>query len=32
VPLPEARQTIINAGGLIAFTRRRLLEKTAEQS
>ena len=27
VPLPEARQSIINAGGLIAFTRRRLLEQ-----
>jgi len=27
VPLPEARQAIINAGGLIAFTRRRLLEQ-----
>ena len=26
VPLPEARQAIINAGGLIAFTRQRLLE------
>ena len=25
VPLPEARQAIINAGGLIAFTRQRLL-------
>lgn len=25
VPLPEARQTIINAGGLIAFTRQLLL-------
>ena len=28
VPLPEARQTIINAGGLIAFTRHRLLQQT----
>jgi 3-isopropylmalate/(R)-2-methylmalate dehydratase small subunit len=27
VPLPEARQAIINAGGLIAFTRQRLLEQ-----
>jgi 3-isopropylmalate/(R)-2-methylmalate dehydratase small subunit len=27
VPLPEARQAIINAGGLIAFTRRRLMEQ-----
>lgn len=27
VPLPEARQAIIDAGGLIAFTRRRLLEQ-----
>ena len=27
VPLPEARQTIINAGGLIAFTRQRLLQQ-----
>jgi 3-isopropylmalate/(R)-2-methylmalate dehydratase small subunit len=25
VPLPESRQAIINAGGLIAFTRQRLL-------
>jgi len=25
IPLPAARQTIINAGGLIAFTRQRLL-------
>ena len=25
IPLPEARQAIINAGGLIAFTRQRLL-------
>jgi 3-isopropylmalate/(R)-2-methylmalate dehydratase small subunit len=27
VPLPKARQAIINAGGLIAFTRQRLLEQ-----
>jgi 3-isopropylmalate/(R)-2-methylmalate dehydratase small subunit len=27
VPLPEARQAIINAGGLIAFTRQRLLKR-----
>ena len=27
VPLPEARQDIINAGGLIAFTRQRLLQQ-----
>jgi len=27
VPLPEARQAIINAGGLIAFTRQRLLQQ-----
>lgn len=26
IPLPEARQVIINAGGLIAFTRQRLLQ------
>jgi len=26
-PLPKARQAIIDAGGLIAYTRRRLLEK-----
>ncbi|MBN1449896.1 MAG: 3-isopropylmalate dehydratase small subunit [Anaerolineales bacterium] len=26
VPLPETRQAIIDAGGLIAFTRRRLLQ------
>lgn len=26
-PLPKARQSIIDAGGLIAFTRQRLLEK-----
>lgn len=28
VPLPGARQAIINAGGLIAFTRHRLLQQT----
>jgi 3-isopropylmalate/(R)-2-methylmalate dehydratase small subunit len=27
VPLPEARQAIINAGGLIPFTRQRLLQQ-----
>jgi 3-isopropylmalate/(R)-2-methylmalate dehydratase small subunit len=27
LPLPSARQVIIEAGGLIAYTRRRLLEK-----
>ena len=27
VPLPKARQAIIDAGGLIAYTRRRILEK-----
>jgi len=27
VPLPEARQAIIDAGGLIAFARRRVLER-----
>jgi 3-isopropylmalate/(R)-2-methylmalate dehydratase small subunit len=26
-PLPEARQEIVDAGGLIAYTRKRLLEK-----
>lgn len=26
-PLPRARQTIVDAGGLIAYTRKRLLEK-----
>jgi 3-isopropylmalate/(R)-2-methylmalate dehydratase small subunit len=29
VPLPKARQDIIDAGGLIAYTRKRLLEKFA---
>jgi 3-isopropylmalate/(R)-2-methylmalate dehydratase small subunit len=28
VPLPKARQAIIDAGGLIAYTRKRLLEAT----
>lgn len=28
-PLPKARQAIIDAGGLIAYTRKRLLEKSA---
>jgi 3-isopropylmalate/(R)-2-methylmalate dehydratase small subunit len=32
VPLPEARQAIINAGGLIAFTRQRLLQQTQKDS
>jgi 3-isopropylmalate/(R)-2-methylmalate dehydratase small subunit len=27
VPLPKARQSIIDAGGLIAYTRKRLMEK-----
>lgn len=31
VPLPEARQAIINAGGLIAFTRQRLLQETKKE-
>ncbi len=30
VPLPEARQAIINAGGLIPFTRQRLLQRAKE--
>ncbi|HSK10831.1 MAG TPA: 3-isopropylmalate dehydratase [Vicinamibacterales bacterium] len=29
IPLPKARQDIIDAGGLIAYTRKRLLEKHA---
>jgi len=29
VPLPQARQAIIDAGGLIAYTRKRLMEKKA---
>lgn len=28
VPLPKARQAIIDAGGLIAYTRKKMLEKT----
>lgn len=31
-PLPQARQAIIDAGGLIAFTRKRLLEPEAGAS
>lgn len=30
IPLPKARQTIIDAGGLITYTRKRLLEKGRE--
>jgi 3-isopropylmalate/(R)-2-methylmalate dehydratase small subunit len=30
VPLPRARQAIIDAGGLIPFTRQRILEKKRE--
>jgi 3-isopropylmalate dehydratase small subunit len=30
VPLPPARQAIIDAGGLIAFTRKRMLEAQAK--
>ena len=30
VPLPPARQTIIDAGGLITFTRKRMLEAQAK--
>ncbi len=30
-PLPQARQAIIDAGGLIAFTRKRLLAKRASE-
>ncbi len=30
-PLPAARQAIIGAGGLIPYTRRRLLEKSAKR-
>jgi len=29
VRLPKARQAIIDAGGLIAYTRKRLMERTA---
>lgn len=28
IPLPKARQAIIDAGGLIAYTRKKMLEKT----
>ena len=28
IPLPKARQSIIDAGGLVAYTRKRVLEKT----
>ena len=31
VPLPEARQAIIDAGGLIPFTRQRLLQQQGQQ-
>jgi 3-isopropylmalate/(R)-2-methylmalate dehydratase small subunit len=31
VPLPKARQDIIDAGGLIAYTRKRLVQKHAQQ-
>jgi hypothetical protein len=27
-PLPKARQAIVDAGGLIPYTRKRLIEKT----
>jgi 3-isopropylmalate/(R)-2-methylmalate dehydratase small subunit len=30
VPLPPARQALVEAGGLIAYTRKRLMEKTAK--
>jgi len=30
VPLPQARQAIIDAGGLIPYTRKRLLEKSGK--
>ena len=30
LPLPRSRQAVIDAGGLIAYTRRRLMEKPAE--
>ncbi len=30
VPLPKARQAIIDAGGLIAYTRKRVVEATAK--
>jgi len=32
VPLPPARQAIIDAGGLIAYTRRRLVEPASRQA
>jgi len=28
-PMPKARQAIIEAGGLIAYTRKRLMEKAS---
>ena len=30
VPLPKARQAIIDAGGLIAYTRKRVMEAAAK--
>ncbi|OGU11875.1 MAG: hypothetical protein A2X61_10265 [Ignavibacteria bacterium GWB2_35_12] len=30
IPLPQARQAIIDAGGLIPYTRKRLMEKTGK--
>jgi hypothetical protein len=30
VPLPKARQSIIDAGGLIPYTRKRLLQKAGK--
>ncbi len=32
VPMPKSRQAIIDAGGLIAYTRKRLLERAASGS
>jgi hypothetical protein len=29
IPMPKSRQAIIDAGGLIAYTRRRVLENAA---
>ena len=29
-PMPKSRQVIVDAGGLIAYTRQRMLEKAAE--
>ena len=29
-PMPKSRQVIVDAGGLIAYTRKRMLEKAAE--